>query len=57
MFRVCQCIAECNVKFVIAHIMQKHIDAAKVVCGQVYFLTEKSLSNTVWSKYLASLEQ
>ena len=57
MERVSQRVAVSNVEFIIIHIMQKHIDTAKVVGRDVDFLPEKALSHVFFTEYLCEVKQ
>lgn len=46
-----------DIKLVKADIMQKHIDTAEIVGGEVDLLTEKALTDVVPAEYLRRLEQ
>ena len=45
------------IKFIVINIVQEHIDTAKVVGGNVDFLPEEALTNSVFSKYFRSFQQ
>lgn len=47
----CQRVLTGNIKFVETQIMQKHIDAAQVVGGNVDFLTIKTVADGVSAQY------
>ena len=46
-----------NTEFIIADIMQKHINTAKIVGGYVDFLTEKSIADILFAKYFCKLQK
>lgn len=46
-----------NTEFIIADIMQKHINTAKIVGGYVDFLTEKSIADILFAKNFCKLQK
>lgn len=46
-----------DIELVKADVMQKHIDAAEVVCGEVDLLPEKALTNVFFSEYFCDLQK
>ena len=55
--RIGQRVAKGNVELVIAHIMQEHIDAAKVIRRNIDLLTEKSVTYVFRAEHLGKLQQ
>ena len=51
--RIGQCILTGNIKFIKSNIMQEHIDSAKVVGGNVDFLTIETLRTVSFPKIFA----
>ena len=43
-------IAVFNTEFIVTDVMQEHINTAKVVGGDVDFLTEKSIANIIFTE-------
>jgi len=46
-----------DVELIEAHIMQEHVDAAQVVCGDIDFLTEEAIADGVVSQHFFCFEQ
>jgi hypothetical protein len=57
MERVGQRVAVADVEFVVADIVQEHIDAAEVVGGEVDFLPEKAQPHVPLAQYLGEFEE
>ena len=50
-----QCVAMTDVKLVVVDVVEEHIDAAKVIVGDVDFLAKKALSDVFLTQYLSKL--
>ena len=50
MLRLSECIFVSDIEFIVINIVQKHIDTAEIVCGNVALLPEKALTHLVFSK-------
>ena len=57
MLRVHKCIFVSDIKLIVVDIVQEHIDAAKVVGGEVNFLTIKTLTNILFAENLCSFQK
>ena len=57
MLRIDQRVAVGNVEMVIIHIVQEHVDAAQVVCGQILLLAEEALSDLILAQHFDGLQQ
>ena len=57
MLRIGQRVTKGDVELVIPHIMQEHIDAAKVIRRNIDLLTEKSVTHVFRAEYLGKLQQ
>ena len=57
MQRFGECISVANIEFVIVDVMQEHIDAAKVVGGDVNFLPEKSVAHVFPAQNFGKFQQ
>ena len=55
--RVFKGIAEGNVELIVSNVVEEHIDATEVVCGDVDLLSIEALSHLVVSKDFGSLQE
>lgn len=46
-----------DIEFIVIDVVQEHIDTAKVVCRQVYFLSEKALPHVFFAENFCKLQQ
>ena len=57
MLRGGQCIFTGNIKLIKTNIMQEHIDAAQVVGGNIYFLSIKTIADSIFAKNFFRLQE
>jgi len=57
MFRMCECISVCYIKLFVIYVMEEHIDTTEIVGRDIDFLTEKSLTDILFSENFGEFQK